>query len=288
MTNPHALEYPENLRALRAEFLFAGQSGMPGLLCVHGFTGSPYEVKPLGAYFAARGWRVHGLVLPGHGGLPEGIHGLQWRVWPQAAQTALDDLSQRCDDVYVAGLSMGGLVTARLALAEQTRPGSKLRAIALLATPDALYQKAAQLARVGKYLIPWFYPLKAANLNDPNVRNRLSRTLGDAFDLSDPEIAHVIKNGIRLPTAAIHELLKFIDSVRADLPNIFMPAFVAQGRRDQTVARNSADVIHARLRSQRKLLRWYDDFDHEMPLEPGAELLFADIAAFFANPNLPS
>ncbi|NQD52654.1 carboxylesterase, partial [Bacillus altitudinis] len=41
---------------------------MIGCLCIHGFTGAPYEVEPLAEYLKqTTDWTVQSVTLPGHG-----------------------------------------------------------------------------------------------------------------------------------------------------------------------------------------------------------------------------
>ena len=130
-------------------------------------------------------------------------------------------------------------------------------------------------------MIPWFYPLKFVDFGDPAFRQRLVRATGITFNFDDPAAVAAYKNAIKLPTGAIAQLLGFIDHTLKLLPGVRTPVFVAQGTADLVVARNSADVIGARLGSQRKHVGWYEGFAHEMPLDDGAARLFADIERFF-------
>lgn len=274
-------ELPEGMRRSRQPFEF--NAGAPiGLLCVHGFTGSPHEMRPLGEYFAQRGWHVRGIVLPRHGGFPDLLRGAKWPEWPAAARGALDELAAHSEHVFIAGLSMGGLIALRLAAEESGRAASKLRGIAVMATPAGLYDPRSRIVRVARFLIPWFYPLQFADLSNPQIRARMKRNLrGAPIDLEDPKAVAQYKKLIRIPTGAINELITFNDVVLRQLPQVRVPAFVAQGTLDRTVAARSADIIGAALGSQRKHVGWYERFDHEMPLEEDAPRLFGDIAQFF-------
>ena len=273
-------DIPHSALLARQPFEF-NPGSKTGLLCVHGFTGSPYEVRPLGEHFARKGWRVRGIVLPRHGGLPDALKGARWQEWPAAARAALDELSASCEHVFIVGLSMGGLVTTSLAAQESAKPGSKLRACAMLAAPSALYDSRSKLVKLGQYVIPWFYPLKFVNFNNAATRAHIQHVTGITFDFDDAQKVSAYKNAIKLPTGAIAQLLRYIDHSRALLPQVRTPAFVAQGTRDTVVARDSADVIGARLGSARKHVGWYEGFFHEMPLHHDAPRLFADIERFF-------
>ena len=43
------------------------KNGKKGVLLIHGYTGSPAELKPLGEYMRDKGYSVFGVRLPGHG-----------------------------------------------------------------------------------------------------------------------------------------------------------------------------------------------------------------------------
>src|SRR5262249_59907002 len=98
---------------LAAPFDFPGDRR--GVLVLHGFTGTPFEVRPLGERLAKRGLTVVGPVIPGHCTTPQALGETSWRDWQAGAAAALDGLRARCDRIAVAGLSMGGLLAARLA-----------------------------------------------------------------------------------------------------------------------------------------------------------------------------
>jgi len=94
---------------------FKLEGGAAGILLLHGFTGSPAEMRLLGNYLNERGLTVHAPLLPGHGTEVEDLNQVSWQDWTVAADSALVDLQARCQHVFVAGLSMGGLLTLYLA-----------------------------------------------------------------------------------------------------------------------------------------------------------------------------
>ena len=87
-----------------------------GVVCVHGFTGTPYELRYLGEQVASAGFAAVGPLLPGHGTTVEDMLDTSWADWSAAAERAYTDLASRCDKVVVAGLSMGGTLTCWLAI----------------------------------------------------------------------------------------------------------------------------------------------------------------------------
>src|SRR5262249_60755178 len=86
-----------------------------GVLLLHGFTGTPFEVRSLGEALHARlGVTVSGPLLAGHGGSARALAATGWRDWEASALSALVELRARCDGVVVAGLAVGCLLARRL------------------------------------------------------------------------------------------------------------------------------------------------------------------------------
>src|SRR5438477_1125659 len=79
-------------------------------LLIHGFSGSPPEMRWLGSYLAERGVRVEGVRLAGHGTRPEELSHLTWRDWLRSASEGLERLSRNGRQVAIIGFSMGGLL----------------------------------------------------------------------------------------------------------------------------------------------------------------------------------
>src|SRR4051812_24350152 len=115
---------PERRRMRRpavdvAPFRFdgAGPAGVRrrGVLLVHGFAGTPFEMRGLGEALAARGFTVSAPNLAGHGPDAANLKATSWTDWYAGVERAFDELSASCDAVAVCGLSLGGLLTLELA-----------------------------------------------------------------------------------------------------------------------------------------------------------------------------
>jgi carboxylesterase len=94
---------------------WSAAGGPHGALVLHGFTGSPQSVRGLAEAFAAAGFTVELPRLPGHGTSVDDMITTGWPDWSAAAEAAYEGLADRTDAVVVAGLSMGGALTAWLA-----------------------------------------------------------------------------------------------------------------------------------------------------------------------------
>jgi carboxylesterase len=107
---------PENLPFLLEPEVPRGA----GVLLVHGFTASPWEMRRLGDALAAEGFTPLGVRLPGHGTTPEDLRERRCEEWLEAVARDYRLLAERHQRVYCIGMSTGGLLL--LALAESLAP----------------------------------------------------------------------------------------------------------------------------------------------------------------------
>ncbi|HWP95393.1 MAG TPA: alpha/beta fold hydrolase [Syntrophomonadaceae bacterium] len=91
-------------------FLWPG-TGHAALLFVHGFTASPSEVAPTARLIHQSGnITVQGILLPGHGTDPLDLNQTRWLDWYRVVEDRCHHLLGEYDQVYLAGLSMGGML----------------------------------------------------------------------------------------------------------------------------------------------------------------------------------
>lgn len=94
---------------------FHAGAGHVGVLFCHGFTGSPWSLLEWARTTADAGYRVALPRLPGHGTSWQELNLTGWQDWYAAVDREFNGLHGQCDQVFVAGLSMGGALALRLA-----------------------------------------------------------------------------------------------------------------------------------------------------------------------------
>ena len=201
-----------------------GETSRAGALCLHGLTGTPYEVRPLAQALAARGVRARGPLLPGHGTRPEELASLGYASWVAAVEAEYRALREQHEWVVVVGLSLGGLLC--LELASRERPD----ALAVIGTPLALRPPIPQLVALAKYIKPMLDKREGSDIRDPAARAR------------HPGYK-------QMPLASVHELVRLQRRVSSRLTEIRSPALVAHGAHDRTADPQDAQRIFEQLGS---------------------------------------
>jgi hypothetical protein len=167
---------------------FLWEGGQPAALLVHGFPGTPAEMRPLAAVLQQAGWTVQGLLLPGFGPQIATLGERRWEEWLAAINQALADLRRDHAPLLLIGYSMGAALAIGAA-AGQTVDGLIL--MAPFVWRESLLQKMAATF-FGPLLTPYFRPFRQANFADPALRRGLASLLPQ-LDLDDPAVQAALR-----------------------------------------------------------------------------------------------
>ncbi|MEL7234826.1 MAG: alpha/beta fold hydrolase, partial [Chloroflexota bacterium] len=122
-----------------------------GCLLIHGFSAAPAEIGWLGDHLHERlNMTTYVPRLAGHGTDPHHMRRVRWQDWYATVYDGYELLAAQCDQVFVAGISMGGLLALLLMASEQ----SKIEAGAVLAAPVYYSHNRVAATRYLKYLQP--------------------------------------------------------------------------------------------------------------------------------------
>lgn len=89
-----------------------GKDASVGVLLIHGFTGSPYETLDLAGYLNNFGYSTYSVRLPGSGSYPENLNKFSYNDWYESLKFGYYALKNSCDNVFVVGQSLGGLLAS--------------------------------------------------------------------------------------------------------------------------------------------------------------------------------
>ncbi|CAM3621243.1 alpha/beta hydrolase [Cytobacillus oceanisediminis] len=225
---------------------------MIGCMCIHGFTGAPYEVEPLVDYLKEHtDWEVAVPTLPGHGDELK-LKGIAYHKWIEHAEEELKGLIDRCEKVYVVGFSMGGLIASYLTVHYPVDKLVLLSAAAYYINPKQLFLDINDMAK-------------------------------DAFrgNLADNEMFVRYKRKISAtPITATLQFRRLVASVRPILNQVTVPTLIAQGESDGVVPPRSARYLYKNIGSSAKKLIFLKDSKHLICHSEERDQLFHAILEF--------
>ncbi len=237
--------------------------GEDACLLLHGFTGSPWDVRPLGEALAERGLYVRAIQLPGHGSTPEALLSVDHRDWKRAAAHALQAL-QDYRRVFVAGLSMGALLALGLAADYPERVhGLALVAPAVRFTGLHMWLlKRLRRYRLLERVKPWVYKT--------------------GTDVSDPAVLAEAPILPAFPSARLQDVWELQDAAMGDLPRVRCPTLVAVAEQDHVVDPEGGQVLVRGLTAspQVRFISLEAGF-HIIPRDKGAPMLASEVGSFF-------
>ena len=227
-----------------------------GCLLVHGFTGTPQNVRPLADYLARRGLAVSAPRMPGHGTTVADLDKTGPQDWLGAAEQALNELKERCSTVFVAGISMGGTLTLELA-----RRHPELAGVVVMAAPvqamEALQPLVDDPDRPVTVPAPW-------------------ATVGVLTqDVGVGGIAY-----LEMPLGALERGMGLTSQVRQGLGDVTVPTLLIYGDADQVVDKANGPFALAGIKAIDKRLLALPDSSHEVTLDVDRERVMVEVYDF--------
>ena len=204
------------------------------VLLLHGFTGSPWELRPVGEALAARGIHVTCPRLPGHGTTPEAMLFATRLQWLEAADGALQSL-QGAPRVFIVGLSMGALLAMVLA----ARHPGLVKGLVLMAPALKLASRDARLLRRLRWLP---FDLRETWLKKTRTDIELDEVRSQSPILP------------RYPLSRVLDLFSLGELAHQSEARISCPSLVIGAVHDHVVDTNEVMALQKRLPSSRRLL----------------------------------
>tara|TARA_B100001250_G_scaffold400894_1_gene412025 strand:+ start:265 stop:1017 length:753 start_codon:yes stop_codon:yes gene_type:complete len=86
-----------------------------GILLIHGFSSTNYELRDLAHFLADAGFRVMAKNLPGHGTTIQDCNNHKYTEWLSFTKSNIGELVAECDKVFCIGISMGAVIALYIA-----------------------------------------------------------------------------------------------------------------------------------------------------------------------------
>jgi carboxylesterase len=217
-------------------FLFRGDLSKPACLLIHGFTGTPKEMRWMGEHLNQQGYTSLGIRLTGHATHPEDMIRSKYTDWIASVEDGYHLLCGLTDNIFLAGLSMGGVLV--LLMSTQL----KVKGVVGMSTPYALPRD---------YPI-WFLELMSMVIK---FRPKSNEKPGGGWFDKDAYQEHI--SYPRNPVRSTAELKKLILEMRAALPEIKVPVLLIHSKDDTYVLPANMERIYAGLENARDKTKLY-------------------------------
>jgi carboxylesterase len=228
-----------------------------GVLLSHGFTGSPFSMRPWAESLAERGYAVEVPRLPGHGTSWQEMNKTTWADWYAEISRAFEQLRAQSDVVVVAGLSMGGALALRLAADNPDR----IAGLVLVNPAVNTLRKDVLALPVLKHVIPAF----------PGVANDIKKPGVDEHGYS------------KTPLRAAASMMAAWKVLRGDLALVKAPLLLFRSMEDHVVDASSAPLILRGVSSSDVTERMLSNSYHVATIDNDAPVIFEESAAFIAR-----
>lgn len=238
-----------------------------GCLVMHGFMASPGEVNWAGAHLAEAGYTVYVPRLTGHGINPDHMKRMRWQDWFGHVLDGYHLLNQQCEQIYLVGHSMGGLLALLLAASQD------VAGLVVAATPVEIPDPLMRLTRWIHPLRPFLHYPSEDTLNQEIITEQLAR--------GEDAIGRV--HYARWSSRAVYELYLLITRAADVLPQITAPLLLLYAEQDTTAVASNADVIRERVASKSVQTHLLQDGAHILFQDAGRNEAFSVSASFIAQ-----
>lgn len=242
--------------------IFKQGSFNAAVLLIHGFTATPQVMAPLADHLSAFGFTVSAPVLAGHEGSREQLRASTWQDWYSSCEQELKKLKATHEHVCVCGLSLGGVLTLKLA---QDHP-EDITALCCLATPLYLDQTVRLIIPFLVYTpLKWFFPYKkksGGDIKDENAKKK--------YD----SIEH-------MPITGIHSLMKLQKVVRKNLGSEIPPTLLIHAQDDSTAPYENMQFLAEHLHSKKVETVTLKNSYHVITIDYDKDLVNTKVADFF-------
>jgi carboxylesterase len=248
--------YPQ----LEHDSFSAGDSDKRALL-IHGFPGTPYELRCLAEALVERGWQVSVPLLPGFGKEISHLGSKTRHDWLTRISSEFETLKKGSKHMLLVGFSMGG------ALSLTSSVSLKPDQLILLAPFSKLPDWREKLLPVAKYILPELRPFEKADFNDVSVRAEFKKMLPEV-DLDNLEIQTQLRKLVTLKTESLVQLREIGKLALANAPKVVSPSVVIQGTEDTTVIPPYTKKLVERFANKPKYIEIAGSHEFTKPLDP--------------------
>lgn len=211
-----------------------------GCYIIHGFTSTTYETRELAEFLGKNGYHTITENLPGHATSSRECNRVKYQDWLSFIDRKVAGLSTECDELYVVGMSMGGV------LAMYAADLFPLKAVVAAAS---VFQFADNFKlKYFNSVLCSLFPMKSKLRSyDKSIRDNLT-----------------FYGYMEYPMKALNEFRKMNKLVLQKLNNISCPALIMHAENDNTSLELNINLITDRIGSEKITVKRYANASHNI------------------------
>lgn len=211
-----------------------------GALLVHGFTGSPDDMRAVADEVYAHGIDAHVLLLPGMASDIGRLNEMTGAIWREAVGAKWREIGERYERTVLIGYSLGGALALLAAL-------ERLPDLLVLIAPlSRIADRRAVLLPVIKHVVRSVRPYGGIDWTDRRVHAWFD-AVRPSMRTRDPVNQDVLSRSAVYGTRMLDEMRRLLIDVRRRAPEITVPTVVIQGVDDRIVLPRDTHRLVARL-----------------------------------------
>ncbi len=231
-----------------------------GIYIIHGFTNTTYETRDLAKFLGEQGFYTKAINLPGHGTTPEDCNRVKFADWIEFTEQGMAEMSSRCNNVYVIGISMGSDLALHLS--------SVFPLNAAVFASTVLEFKEYFSTCILTPLFHRIVPFREKKLSYP-------KDIRDKLDYLGYQV---------WPLSAVNEMRKLTNRVKTELPKIKCPALVIHSTKDMLSLQSNITLVYDNISSEIKEKLIVNQANHNLfTNSPDQELIFQKINSYFSQ-----
>ncbi len=241
-------------------FFFPGEENQPACLLIHGFTGTPKEMRWLGETLNhEHGFHCLGIRLAGHATSPKDMIRSRYGDWIVSVEDGYHLLSEVSNRIYLLGLSMGGILSLL------SSSWLDVAGVVALSTP---------------FRLPVGYPAWEMKILSRFLRFRpKGKELPGAGWFDKGAFAGHISYP-QNPVRSGAELKLLITKMRAALPRVKAPVLLIHSKNDTFILPENMEHIFAALTTSDKTKLYVSEGGHVVTSDASRHQVFDAVANF--------
>lgn len=253
------------------------------IILIHGLTGTPREMEFVGKQLNKKGFHIYAPQLAGHCGTEDDLRQTGWFDWYESVVHALETHKHRYNHIFVAGLSMGAILSLKLA-ADYPTLVKGIAAYSVTFTYDGwsipFYHKwlmpaVLELTRWGFFQKSAFSERFPYGLKDERLRALIAHSMFSGQSVEAGLAAN--------PYTSLAEMMALVKITRSQLRDIAQPCLVMHAQEDDMASlKHNACLVKNRVSGPCTLIALENSY-HMITLDQDKKVVVEKTSQFFSD-----